>query len=421
MPKLRMPDLPPLLVGRGQLPPAIQWRLLDSLYGQAASFLVGTCSMLLVGLLWWARTRSVWALLWTAAFAAIALGRWLMGAAYVRNAHAGEPDIWARRFFAGACANGAVWGTASLVVVLEPDPFVQFLVITVQSGFLAGAVARNNVSPAAAAAQLLLARVPLLLACFATGNIYYACFALFVGLNIYGSFETIRHLGAQNLKLLLANGEKAELIDRLNRTNAELQSANRRLKMLAATDGLTGLINRRVFDTTLSREWYRSIRRGGSLSLLMVDIDCFKQFNDLHGHVAGDNCLKQVARATEATARRAGDVVARYGGEELAVLLPDTDATGAGTLAENVRRAVEALGVAHPASPAQCVTVSIGVGTMVPTPEITPEELVRRADTELYRAKRSGRNRVSPARALDAALSAAAAEAEPELAPAAQA
>lgn len=396
---LRLPatKLPDLLVGHGQLSPAIEWRLVDLLFEQVASFLAGTVSMLLVGLLWWMRTRSAWALWWTAVFAITTLARLLLAKQYKRNAHAGEPMVWARRFATGACAIGAVWGAASLVVVAEPDPFVQFLVISVQSGFLAAAAARNSVSPAAAIGQVALARIPLLLACLATGNVYYICFGLFVVLHIYGSVTIIHHLGRRNLKLLLANGEKAALIEQLRASNAELEFANRRLEALAAIDGLTGLLNRRVFDITLSREWYRSIRQAEPLSLLMIDIDCFKEFNDRYGHVAGDDCLKLIARTTEISARRATDLVARYGGEEFAMLLPNTDMAGAIAIAERTLHAIEALGVPHAGSPAGRVTASVGVASFAPAPGSSPESLVRGADIELYRAKQTGRNQVCAA------------------------
>lgn len=176
----------------------------------------------------------------------------------------------------------------------------------------------------------------------------------------------------------------------------KLDEANRELTRLSAFDGLTGIANRRTFDATLSREWRRGARSGASIALMVVDVDCFKQFNDAYGHQVGDECLKAVARALAGNTRRPVDLVARYGGEEFAVVLPDTDAQGAAIVAESMRKAVEALAITHRHSTAaRVVTVSIGIA--VTRPERSDDggfaTLVARADEALYRAKRDGRNR----------------------------
>ncbi len=174
----------------------------------------------------------------------------------------------------------------------------------------------------------------------------------------------------------------------------ELRETNARLTVLAASDGLTGLANRRTFDERYREEWERAQRLRLPLSLLMLDIDEFKRFNDLHGHVAGDRCLRAVANVLLDAVKRPEDIAARYGGEEFAVLLPNTDAAGARGVAEEVRGAVMALGIAHPGNGAQRVTVSVGVSTRVPLPSEPSAMLVQLADTALYNAKCHGRNRV---------------------------
>ena len=176
----------------------------------------------------------------------------------------------------------------------------------------------------------------------------------------------------------------------------KLDEANRELTRLSAFDGLTGIANRRTFDATLSREWRRSARSGAPIALMVVDVDCFKQFNDAYGHQVGDECLKAVARALAGGTRRPVDLVARYGGEEFAVVLPDTDAQGAAIVAEAMRSAVEALAITHRHSTAaRVVTVSVGIA--VTRPERSDDggfaTLLARADEALYRAKRDGRNR----------------------------
>jgi diguanylate cyclase (GGDEF)-like protein len=174
-----------------------------------------------------------------------------------------------------------------------------------------------------------------------------------------------------------------------------LDDANRELRRLSSVDGLTSVANRRMFDEALTREWSRGVRHASQLSLLMCDVDYFKQYNDSYGHQAGDECLKAVAQTLAAWVKRPTDLVARYGGEEFAVLLPDTDAEGALKLAEAMRLAVQALGVAHAASHLGTVTVSIGVASMVAGRSAPGYAgLVKAADEALYEAKGAGRNRI---------------------------
>jgi diguanylate cyclase (GGDEF)-like protein/PAS domain S-box-containing protein len=171
-----------------------------------------------------------------------------------------------------------------------------------------------------------------------------------------------------------------------------------RLATLAMTDGLTSLANRRAFDETLSREWKATLRTGLPTSLILLDVDRFKSFNDHYGHQVGDDVLRTVAAAVTANVRRPRDFVARYGGEELAVILPETDAAGAFIVAEGVREAVQDLGIPHAGNPEGngFVTVSLGATTAMSSVGGTikmPEGLLLMADTALYKAKHKGRNR----------------------------
>ena len=177
----------------------------------------------------------------------------------------------------------------------------------------------------------------------------------------------------------------------------QLAVLNREVAAQAVTDPLTGLANRRRFDASIETEWRRAMREGTQISLLMIDVDRFKLFNDRYGHQAGDRCLQVVSAAVADLARRPADLSARYGGEELAVLLPVTEAEGAAELAERVRAAIAACAVPHEASPpAGVVTASIGYATLAPQFDdetMRPTNLVAAADAALYEAKRRGRNR----------------------------
>ena len=164
------------------------------------------------------------------------------------------------------------------------------------------------------------------------------------------------------------------------------------------TDSLTGLVNRRYFDEALRTEFYRLKRSEATLSLIMLDVDHFKKFNDQYGHLAGDACLRQIGITLKSIVGRAPDIVARYGGEEFVVILPETEDNGAKTLAERIRKAVEDLAIPHSASDAgEYVTLSLGVASVCTTGLASPEQVVALADEALYCAKKGGRNRIAVA------------------------
>lgn len=182
---------------------------------------------------------------------------------------------------------------------------------------------------------------------------------------------------------------------KLLEVSRELTAANLRLEALSQQDGLTGIANRRAFDFLIGRHFAESVRRrDAALSVALCDVDHFKAYNDQYGHVAGDECLRQVATALAGTCRRAIDVAARYGGEEFALLLPDTPAEGAMVVVEKARRALAGLALPHAGSPtSNVVTFSAGIATFSGERDQAPGDLVTRADEALYRAKHLGRNR----------------------------
>ncbi|NBB60236.1 diguanylate cyclase [Pseudomonas sp. ODNR1LW] len=174
---------------------------------------------------------------------------------------------------------------------------------------------------------------------------------------------------------------------------ADLRKAQHALELIATHDSLTGLANRRLFERALDIEFGRGARKNSPLSLIMLDIDFFKRYNDTYGHVVGDHCLAEVARAVKSCCHRKADLGVRYGGEEFAVLLPDTDIRGAMTLAEQIRHSVMGKNISHTGSPTGFVTVSLGCYSFVPTGRDSMEVFIQRADAALYQAKHSGRNR----------------------------
>jgi two-component system chemotaxis family response regulator WspR len=189
--------------------------------------------------------------------------------------------------------------------------------------------------------------------------------------------------------------ERNEAFRALQESERKLAEANNTLERLTALDGLTGIANRRRFDQELKSSWSRATRQSTSLSLIMIDIDFFKLYNDHYGHQQGDECLKQVALVLAMSATRQTDIVARYGGEEFSVILPETGLKGALEIAESMRKNIEELNMEHRASLiSDHITISLGVATAIPEQETNPESLLGAADQALYMAKKEGRNQI---------------------------
>ena len=189
--------------------------------------------------------------------------------------------------------------------------------------------------------------------------------------------------------------ERDEAFRALEKSKQQLAEANEVLQKLSSLDGLTGIPNRRRFDEAFKQEWQRAVRHSTSISLVMIDIDFFKLYNDTYGHQGGDDCLKRVAVLLEDSAHRETDLVARYGGEEFAAILPETGTNGAFEVAETMRMTIDNEKIPHASSKvADHVTISVGVATWVPEQGSSLEKLLAAADKALYKAKESGRNQV---------------------------
>ncbi|MGN7612635.1 diguanylate cyclase [Magnetococcales bacterium HHB-1] len=176
----------------------------------------------------------------------------------------------------------------------------------------------------------------------------------------------------------------------------QLKRYRERLEAMSFLDGLTNIPNRRWFDNALNDEWRRSMRHQGSLSVILMDVDHFKKFNDHYGHQEGDYCLKKVAKVLQKSIQRPTDLVARYGGEEFVALLPDTDYQGLIQIAEKFREVVEQLAIPHQENTrtAEVVTISVGGASMIPLQDDAMDHLLKEADRCLYQAKKQGRNRI---------------------------
>jgi len=377
----------PVLLSGDDLGPAYRWRLVGSLFAQRRSLVEG--GVALGGVLAVCLARTGWAGFATLLAGAllVLMQRIAMERAFKRalRAPAGtprqSPAAWARRFTLAAAAAASLWGITDLCVFTRfADPVLQMFVVMVQAGYLGGAAVRNAASPAAVAWQC----GPTLLATVAGALLSNAGFveivAPFCLLQLGAAVSISNFVGKQITRLMLSE--------------QRLEAANARLTELSATDGLTGIGNRRAFDATLQTEWGRAARDATDLALLVIDVDHFKSFNDRYGHPAGDDCLRLIADVAERTLRRPPDFAARIGGEEFVAVLPGTDEAGAREVAERVRLAVLTSRMPHEGNPIGRVTISIGAASMAPRPGDAAQKLIDLADRALYGAKQSGRNQV---------------------------
>lgn len=196
-------------------------------------------------------------------------------------------------------------------------------------------------------------------------------------------------------QLLIAQSEiLKDTTQLLNHLYQDLEIANTELQRLATLDGLTELANRRRFDEYLEVEWRRLARDQKPLSLILVDVDYFKLYNDTYGHQAGDRCLQSIAKILQRVVKRPADLVARYGGEEFALILPNTEMKGAIHLVQCIREELKRAAIPHPSSPVNsCITLSLGSATLIPVHKALPTLIIAAADSALYQAKSQGRNR----------------------------
>ncbi|MGL1891078.1 MAG: diguanylate cyclase [Spirochaetaceae bacterium] len=208
-------------------------------------------------------------------------------------------------------------------------------------------------------------------------------------------------LGRQKIALEHKSRELDIKVKELETLKHELELNNKALEQLTMEDGLTSLGNRRCFDITLDSEWQRGLRFRQPLSVVMIDIDHFKPYNDTYGHQEGDICLKRVASSLNSTLKRQCDIVTRYGGEEFVAILPDTNSEGAVQVAERMLHAIDILDISHSTSlTLDHVTVSLGVATVIPAPGSIPEFLIKAVDAALYDAKAGGRNQLVVAKSV---------------------
>jgi diguanylate cyclase (GGDEF)-like protein len=317
-------------------------------------------------------TFGLWSLVWYLAFVGAHGGQWTMGRFREDGERLMTPIGSLRPHRVAAALAGGAWGVAGLSLPwlsTNQVPTVLVLVVVATVIALPRMAAMPDIFLSFAAAALLPLAVTAIWLPFEQAQMVWM---------VVGLVSAVLWVSARSVE--------ADLMDVVTKRLS--------LERMAWEDKLTGLANRRRFDAVLAEEWRRASRMKVPLSLILLDVDHFKRFNDTYGHTSGDACLTLMGGVLATTVRRAGDFAARYGGEEFVVLLFHTSRADALLLGDRVRQAVRALGVDHSGSPHGVVTVSLGGATVVPRAEDSPQLLLDQADEALYQAKEAGRDRV---------------------------
>lgn len=306
-----------------------------------------------------------------------------------------RPGRWLSIFSTSVKTVSLAWGLAFLYLMMRVESETQLFLAVMLACSAGGALAALAPRSELLAWNLSLTLGPSVVWLFLQGHILgLAAAVMLVGLAVLLWFGGMQ-IGRDIQRALELRFENEELVGELEQLNVRLSEANNQLTQMSNTDGLTGVRNRRFFDLTLESEWERSCREQRDLSLLLIDVDHFKRYNDSQGHQAGDDCLRAVVDAITAGVRRPADSVARYGGEEFAVLLPETGPEGALEVAQRIRQRLHEQRLAHPGmGDGRIVTVSTGVASMQPARGGSRDELLAHADAALYRAKDNGRDRI---------------------------
>jgi diguanylate cyclase (GGDEF)-like protein len=366
--------------------------LTQSRTGIVMSFLLATFIALVFGKL----TQNILIAIWWVVISLVLLAQYAMYKFYGRQRSSRiNYALWHRLLIGASVTAGLCWGLGlmHMLTVVEETHHI-FLIILLIS--LAAAGITLAVRALIYYAFQISVLLPVIIWLLSNDNPIKVILGFFLVIFMMAmwifAYQVNRSL-TTSFRLQLEN---QSLANSLKQSNARLQVLNEELLQLSATDGLTQVANRRYFDERLVSEFSRSSREGTSLSLIMIDVDFFKAYNDALGHVAGDECLSRIAISIRDSLKRPTDLVARYGGEEFVVLLPVTPLEGASKLAEEIRQNIEALKISHPSSPiGTYVTVSLGVAGASQVGKTSKRELLlQKADQALYKAKLGGRNTI---------------------------
>ena len=358
-------------------------------YGQTLTAVVGgTLGALLFVWMFWSVSDHAVLIGWLICSQTVVFARSILYLKFKRRENDSAIERWGRLFYLFTFSQGSVWGAAWLIFLPVEDPIYNLVLAVWAIGMSGAAVSAYVVHLPSLMSFFIPVLVPGIVQLMIIGGTLHVALALAICVYVV---VVLRALLPVHRSVVDAIGLNFVLEDEI----AERKRVEAQLREISLQDGLTGLANRRHFDNVLEVELQRAQRSSRPLSLVLIDIDDFKPFNDTYGHLKGDECLRRISRLIRETVKRTGDLVARYGGDELALILPDTDAEDALRIADGVREAVAAMAIPHAASAiegCQLVTISAGIATMVPGRYSVPSDLIQVADDALYGAKRKGRN-----------------------------
>jgi len=302
---------------------------------------------------------------------------------------------WYNRFYVTTVMAGIGWGVGGFVIGSSLDALSQVFIFIVLIGVGAAAIPLLGVMQRVMLCFQAVSTIPyaiyISIMLGDRGTILLYMFVLYA----VGVVASMRRMDINLTESMKLQYKNSQMVNTLSESNQQLQNANEKLETLSLEDALTGLHNRRYFEMQLELEWKRESRNKKILTLMVIDIDYFKLYNDTYGHAEGDECLKGVSHVLQSCLHRSTDVIARIGGEEFVVMLPDIDVDGALTLANQMQQQLHQAELVHATSPiGDNVTVSIGIASVLPDDSVTALGLFKAADKALYKAKTKGRNQV---------------------------
>jgi len=355
---------------------------------RAAIFGNGSGALLLSAILWNVIDHAV-LLTWLGALMAVLAFRYVLGVFFSNRNTADNTTFWCYMYMASSFTTGAIWGVAGICLFPADMPLYHIVISMWILAISTGGLIAYAVNLKVLSAFFIPCMLPVTTHLLYLGDNLH--FILGVGLLVYsvGAIYTILPVHKSMVSAIKLNFN-------LQKELKVRHKMEDKLRTLSYQDGLTGLANRRYFDNIIDKQLRLAKREGAAISLIMLDIDYFKSFNDLYGHVAGDSCLVEVAAIIERAARRPLDLASRYGGEEFAVILPNAMIEDASKIAEEIRNEVQGLNILHENSAVdscEVITVSAGVCSLTPDRNTKAIEIIELADMALYKAKKSGRNK----------------------------
>jgi diguanylate cyclase (GGDEF)-like protein len=405
----------------------IKSKEVEILYDQArVSILAAQSAALIFIFAMWGHTSTSILLAWIITLSLLNVARYFLLVTYFKAEDRKDNyKTWLNRFLIGTTISGAFWGGLALLVLPAENPYYTAWTILVISGLVGAAVGTYAISRPAFITYASTSLLPLCFVLLIQGENILQIFGLLVCvyyLLLSASMFRLNIMAKQSVNLQFENvdllyqlenekqtiaamNQELELdIEQRKETEIELLEAKGKaegladtLSMLSQQDALTGIANRRGFDEFLANAWNRATRNHSPISLILCDVDFFKDFNDHYGHPAGDDVLRKIAISIEKRVRRGSDLVARYGGEEFAIILPDAKISQTHIVAEQIRMAIQRMCIPHEkSSVSEHVSISLGIATVIPNMDMHSPTLIEQADEALYSAKAAGRNQTSP-------------------------